>query len=154
MNHWLLKTEPSTFGLADLKKSPRRTTTWNGVRNYQARNMLRDDFRKGDLAFFYHSSCDEPGVVAIVEVCKAGHPDASAFDPRDAYHDPESDPADPTWYAVDVRLKRALKRTITLEELKTHADGSLRDLWLLRRGNRLSVMPVSKHQWDFVLSLE
>jgi predicted RNA-binding protein with PUA-like domain len=153
MNHWLLKSEPSTFGIDDLAKLPRRTSAWDGVRNYQARNMLRDTFKKGDLALFYHSSCELPGVAGIVEVVKAGYPDATAFDPKHHHFDPDSDPSEPTWYMVDVKLVRRLDRIITLTELRAHAKGALKDLILLRRGNRLSVMPVTKKEWDFILSL-
>jgi predicted RNA-binding protein with PUA-like domain len=154
MNHWLLKSEPSTFGIDDLAGRPRRTSPWDGVRNYQARNMLRDTFKKGDLALFYHSSCALPGVAGIVEVVKAGHPDATAFDPKHHHFDPDSDPKNPTWYMVEVKLVRRLDRVITLTELRAHANGALENLILLRRGNRLSVMPVTKKEWDFILSLE
>jgi predicted RNA-binding protein with PUA-like domain len=153
MNHWLLKSEPSTFGIDDLAKLPRRISAWDGVRNYQARNMLRDTFKKGDLALFYHSSCEVPGVAGIVEVVKAGYPDATAFDPKHHHFDPDSDPQNPTWYMVDVKLVRRLDRIITLTELRAHATRALKDLILLRRGNRLSVMPVTKKEWDFILSL-
>ena len=154
MNHWLLKTEPSTFGIEDLARLPGRTTAWDGVRNYQARNMLRDSMKKADQALFYHSSCEVPGVVGVVEIVKAGYADGTAFDKRHAHYDPDSDPADPTWYMVDVRLKQRLKRIITLTELRSHADGALESLQLLKRGNRLSVMPVTKKEWDFILDLE
>jgi predicted RNA-binding protein with PUA-like domain len=154
MNHWLLKSEPSTFGIDDLAKLPRRTSAWDGVRNYQARNMLRDSMKKGDLALFYHSSCEVPGVAGIVEVVKAGYPDATAFDSKHHHYDPDSDPEEPTWYMVDVKLVRRLPRIITLTELRAHAKGALKDLILLRGGNRLSVMPVTKKEWDFILTLE
>ncbi len=154
MNHWLLKSEPSTFGIDDLAKLPRRTSAWDGVRNYQARNMLRDSMKKGDLALFYHSSCEVPGIAGIVEVVKPGYPDATAFDSKHHHYDPDSDPENPTWYVVDVKLVRRLARAITLTELRKHAKGALKDLILLRRGNRLSVMPVTKKEWDFILTLE
>ena len=151
--HWLLKTEPDTFGIDDLAAAPRRTTSWEGVRNYQARNMLRDEFSKGDLAFLYHSSCAEPGITGIVEVVRAGHPDASAWR-RGPYFDARSTEKKPVWYTVDVRLKRALRRVITLTELRSHADGALSGFSLLRRGNRLSVMPVDAEHWEFIIGLE
>jgi predicted RNA-binding protein with PUA-like domain len=154
MNYWLLKSEPSTFGIEDLAKAPRRTSAWDGVRNYQARNMLRDSMKKGDLTLFYHSSCDVPGVAGIAEVVKAGYPDATAFDPKHHHYDPDSDPQDPTWYMVDVKLTRKFSRIITLTELREHAQGALKNLILLRRGNRLSVTPVTKKEWDFILTLE
>jgi predicted RNA-binding protein with PUA-like domain len=154
MNHWLLKSEPGTFGIDDLAARPRKVTAWDGVRNFQARNMLRDDFRKGDRAFFYHSGCAEPGIVGIVEVAREAYPDPTAFDPQDAHYDPIGTPDAPRWYVVDLRLVRKLDRVITLQELRSHARGKLRDLLILRRGNRLSVTPVTKAEWDFILSLE
>ncbi len=154
MQHWLMKTEPGTFGIDDLEAKPRRTTCWDGVRNYQARNMLRDEMKKGDTAFLYHSSCDEPGIVGIVQVVKAGYPDPTAFDRRNPHYDPDSRADAPRWYAVDVRLERRLARVITLEELRRHAARELRDMLLLRRGNRLSITPLSAAHWRFILSLE
>ena len=153
MKYWLFKSEPETFGIDDLAKSPRRTTAWEGVRNYQARNMMRDEMRRGDLGFFYHSSCDVPGIQGVVEVVREAHPDASAFDPDSPYHDPASDPANPRWQLVDVRLVRRFARPVTLEELKRHADGKLKDMIVLRRGNRLSITPVTPTEWKFILSL-
>jgi predicted RNA-binding protein with PUA-like domain len=154
MHYWLMKTEPDTFGVDDLAKAPRTTTSWDGVRNFQARNMLRDDMKRGDQAFLYHSSCDVPGIVAVIEIVKEGHPDTTAFDRKDHHYDPDSDPAKPRWFVVDVRLKRRLARTITLEELRKHAAKELKDMVLLRPGNRLSVMPVEAAHWKFILSLE
>jgi predicted RNA-binding protein with PUA-like domain len=152
MNYWLMKSEPNTFGIDDLYKKPNQTEHWDGVRNYQARNMMRDDMKPGDLAFFYHSNCDVPGIVGIVEIVKEGYPDFSAFDPGDVHFDPKSDPVHPRWIMVDVKYVRALLRTISLKELKQY--GELADLALLRRGNRLSVMPVGKDHWEFILGLE
>ena len=154
MNHWLLKSEPDTFGIDHLAAKPKQTTAWDGVRNYQARNMLRDSLKKGDTAFFYHSSCETPGIAGIVRVVKEGYPDATAFDPKHHHYDPESRRSDPRWFVVDVKLERKLKRLITLDELRRHADDVLSDFVILRRGNRLSVTPVSKAEWDFVLALE
>lgn len=154
MQHWLMKSEPDVFGIDDLAKSPRKTTFWDGVRNYQARNFMRDRMRLGDLAFFYHSNCDEPAIAGIVKVTKTGYPDHTAFDRDDPHFDPESDPDEPRWYMVDVRLERKLKRPITLAELRTHTSGALRGLALLQRGNRLSITPVSDAHWRFILSLE
>jgi predicted RNA-binding protein with PUA-like domain len=153
MSYWLLKSEPQVFGLADLETAPERTTPWEGVRNYQARNFLRDRLRLGDEAFFYHSGTAHPGIVGIVEVVREGYPDATAFDPASPYHDPGSTPDRPRWYRVDVRLVRRLQREVTLAELKRHQD-ALGDFALLRRGNRLSVLPVTAAQWAFVLRLE
>lgn len=153
MNHWLFKTEPTSFGIDDLAKATASTTAWDGVRNYQARNMLRDQMKRGDTGFFYHSSCKVPGIAGIVEIVKAGYPDSTAFDRRDPHFDPDSDPANPTWYVVDVRLKRKFKHVVTLTDLRAHAGGALRSFQLLKRGNRLSVMPVTKQEWDFILTL-
>ncbi|TVR63269.1 MAG: EVE domain-containing protein [Candidatus Competibacteraceae bacterium] len=153
MGYWLLKSEPSTFGIADLEAAPDQTTPWEGVRNYQARNYLRDGLALGDQAFFYHSSTAQPAIVGLVEVVRAGYPDETAFDPASRYHDPASTPANPRWYRVDVRLIRRLRREVTLAELKRHAEG-LGDFPLLRRGNRLSVLPVTAAQWALILDLE
>jgi predicted RNA-binding protein with PUA-like domain len=154
MNYWLLKSEPSTFSIDDLAAKPKRTTAWDGVRNYQARNMLRDSIKKGDSAFFYHSSCDVPGIAGIVTVVKEGYPDETAFDPKHHHYDVDSRPTDPRWYVIDVKLTRKFANVITLDTLKAHGGKALADMILLRRGNRLSVMPVSKKEWDFILELE
>ena len=152
MAFWLMKSEPDAFGIDDLKARPKQTEHWDGVRNYQARNMLRDQMKRGDRIFFYHSNCAEPGIVGIAEVAREGYPDHTAFDPECKYYDPKSDPDKPRWYMVDVRFRRKLKRTITLQELKQHPQ--LAEMPLLRKGNRLSVMPVDEADWDFVLTLE
>ncbi len=154
MNHWLLKSEPDSFSVDDLRQAPRQTAAWDGVRNFQARNMLRDSMKKGDQAFFYHSSCDVPGIAGIIGIVKEGYPDETAFDPKHHHYDPDSKPDAPRWYVVDVKLVRKFKRIITLDELRKHAAKTLKDFVLLRRGNRLSVMPVSKKDWDFILTLE
>jgi predicted RNA-binding protein with PUA-like domain len=154
MNHWLMKSEPATFGIDDLAASPRRTTHWDGVRNYQARSFMRDGMRVGDLAFFYHSSCAEPGIYGVVKVVKRGYPDTTAFDPTDSHYDEGSDPADPRWYMVDVRLERKLARPITLATLRAHAGRALEGLAVLQRGNRLSITPVSTAHWKFIIGLE
>lgn len=154
MNYWLMKTEPSTFGVDDLAKAPKKTSMWDGVRNYQARNMLRDDFKKGDQALLYHSSCDVPGVAAVIEVVRTAYPDPSAFDRKHHHYDEDSDPKNPRWYVVDVQLKRRLKRVITLDELRRHETRELDGMLLLKRGNRLSITPVSASHWKFILALE
>jgi predicted RNA-binding protein with PUA-like domain len=154
MNHWLLKSEPDTFSIDTLKAAPKQTSAWDGVRNFQARNMLRDSMKKGDLAFFYHSSCDVPGIAGIVSIVKEGYPDETAFDPKHHHYDPDSKKESPRWFMVDVKLVRKFGRIITLDELRQHAEKRLKDFVLLRRGNRLSVMPVAKKDWDFVLTLE
>jgi predicted RNA-binding protein with PUA-like domain len=154
MSYWLMKTEPSSFGIEDLARAPRKTTTWDGVRNFQARNMIRDEMKKGDEAFLYHSSCDVPGIVGIVEIVKEGYPDPTAFDKKHHHYDADSKLAEPRWFMVDVKLKRLFSRVISLEELRAHAAKELKDLVLLRPGNRLSVMPVDAKHWKFIASLE
>ncbi len=153
MQFWLLKTEPDSFGIDDLERAPRRTTAWDGVRNYQARNMLRDQMQRADQAFLYHSSCETPGITGIVEIVKAGYPDATAFDRKHHHHDPDSDPKSPRWYMVDVKLVRRLPRVITLDELRTHANRELSGMVLLRPGNRLSVMPITAAHWKYIVSM-
>jgi predicted RNA-binding protein with PUA-like domain len=153
MHYWLMKTEPSTFGLEHLAAAPRRTTAWDGVRNYQARNLLRQ-MHKGDQAFLYHSSTEVPGIVAIMQIVKEAYPDPTAFERKHHHYDPDSDPKNPRWFMVDVQLNRRLARTITLEELRTHEHKELKGMLLLRRGNRLSVTPVASAHWQFILSLE
>ena len=154
MNFWLMKSEPDDFGIDHLKARPKKTEPWDGVRNYQARNMMRDQMKKGDQVFFYHSNCKQPGIVGIMEVVRKGYVDHTAFDPEEKYYDPKSDPDNPRWYMVDIKYKRHLKREISLQELKPYADDALQDFPLLRRGNRLSIMPVTPEQWAFILSLE
>jgi predicted RNA-binding protein with PUA-like domain len=154
MRYWLMKTEPDTFGVDDLAAAPRATTSWDGVRNYQARNTIRDEMKLKDQVFLYHSSTAVPGIVAVMEVVKEGYPDPTAFDRKDHHYDPDSDPAKPRWFMVDVRLKRQLARVITLEELRKHAAKELRGMVLLRPGNRLSVLPVEAAHWKFILGLE
>jgi predicted RNA-binding protein with PUA-like domain len=153
VQYWLLKTEPDSFGIDDLERAPRKTTAWDGVRNYQARNMLRDQMRRGDQAFLYHSSCETPGITGIVAVVKSGYPDATAFDAKHHHHDPDSDPTNPRWYLVDVKLIRRLPRVITLDELRAHAKQQLAGMVLLRPGNRLSVMPVAAEHWKFITAM-
>lgn len=153
MNYWLLKSEPSSYSIDDLAKAPRQTTAWEGIRNFQARNYLRDSVQKGDRALFYHSSCAVPGVAGIVTIVRAGYPDGSAFDPDSEYHDGQSSRGNPVWYAVDVRLDEQFSTPITLETLRQHSTRELKDLLILRRGNRLSVTPVTNNEWDFILSL-
>jgi predicted RNA-binding protein with PUA-like domain len=153
MSYWLMKSEPDVFGIDDLAKCPRKTTHWDGVRNFQARNFMRDGMRRGDLAFFYHSNCDQPGIAGIAKIVKEGYPDHTAFDPDDAHFDADRDPAKPKWYMVDVQLQRKFRDTITLAALRTHENHALKGLALLKRGNRLSVTPVSAAHWKFVLDL-
>ncbi|HSD54681.1 MAG TPA: EVE domain-containing protein [Burkholderiales bacterium] len=147
MRYWLMKSEPDEFSIDDLAAAPNRTTPWFGVRNYQARNYMRDQMRVGDRAFFYHSSCPEPGIAGIVEVAAAAYPDASQFDRKSEYYDPESKRADPRWLNVDVRLVKKT-RLVRLAELRAHRE--LADMRTLQRGNRLSITPVSPAEWRFI----
>ena len=150
MAYWLMKSEPHAFSIDDLKAVKRNS--WDGIRNYQARNMIRDDMKKGDLAFFYHSNCKEPGVVGVMTIVQEAYPDNIEFGRKGKFVKANKDPDNPTWLMVDVRYKRKMKRNITLQELRTHPK--LADFLLLRKGNRLSVMPVTEKEWEFILSLE
>jgi len=152
MNYWLMKSEPDVFGIQDLYQRPQQTEPWDGVRNYQARNMMRDAMKLGDQVFFYHSNCDEPGIVGIMEIAKEGYPDHTAFDPDNHHFDPKSDPANPRWIMVDVKFVRQFSRTIGLKELKARPE--LVSMAVVRPGNRLSVMPVSAEEWALILGLE
>ena len=153
MKHWLMKSEPDVVGIDDLARAPGRTTAWEGVRNYQARNMLRDQVSKGDLAFFYHSSCEVPGIAGIVQVVRAAYPDPTQFDRASEYYDPASTRETPRWLCVDVRFERRIEPVITLAELREHASGALREMVILKRGNRLSVTPVSAAEWRCIVAM-
>lgn len=148
-----MKSEPATFGIDHLAGASRRSAAWDGVRNYQSRNMLRDDFHRDDLAFFYHSSCELPGIYGTMRIVRGGHPDPTAFDPRHRHYDAGSDRADPRWYQVRVQLLSRFAQPVSLEALRKHAGGPLKDLLVLRRGNRLSITPVSSDEWNFILRL-
>ena len=154
MSYWLMKTEPTSFSVEDLERAPNKTTAWDGVRNYQARNMLRDQMKIGDQAFLYYSNCDEPGIVAIVTIVEEGYPDPTAFERKHHHYDPKSDPDNPRWFLVDVQLKRRLHRIITLKELREYESKQLAGMVILRPGNRLSVTPVTAPHWKFIHSLE
>jgi len=151
VNLWLMKSEPSEFGIDDLKRV--RTEPWDGVRNYQARNMMRDEMKKGDRAFLYHSNCDEPGIYGIMRISREAYPDHTAFDPNDKHYDKKSDPDNPRWFMVDVTYVRKFKRPVLLKTMREHSESELEGLALLRRGNRLSIMPVTDGQWDFILGM-
>jgi predicted RNA-binding protein with PUA-like domain len=153
MKYWLMKSEPESFSIDDLARAPRKTTCWDGVRNYQARNMMRDEMKRGDLAFYYHSNCEVPGIVGVIEIVREGYPDHTAFDPHDHHFDPKSDPDNPRWYMVDVRLVKKFPRVVSLRELRHYSNDKLRGFQLLARGNRLSVMPVSAPHWKFINSI-
>jgi predicted RNA-binding protein with PUA-like domain len=151
MAYWLFKSEPECFSFADLSALPDQTTGWDGVRNYQARNMLRDQLRVGDGVLFYHSSADPPAIAGIAEVVKEGHPDPSAFDPNSDHPDPKSDPANPTWFQVSIRAVRPIDPPLGLPYLRTIP--ALTDMVLLKKGSRLSIQPVSPAEWKAVLKL-
>ena len=150
MDYWLMKSEPDAFSIADLKSRPKKTEHWDGVRNYQARNFMRA-MKKGDLAFFYHSSCEVPGVYGIIEIARAAYPDHTAWDPENHHYDPKSTPERPLWFMVDVRFKRELKKPVTLTAIKMQS--SLKQMRLVQRGSRLSVMPVTAKEWNTILKL-
>lgn len=145
-----MKSEPDVYGIDDLCRNG--SEPWDGIRNYQARNMMRDDMRMGDPVFFYHSNCKEPGIVGVAQVTSLAYPDPTQFDPKSRYFDQKSSNENPRWCLVDVGIVRKLKRKITLAELKGYSE--LDGLTLTRKGNRLSIMPVSDTHWDFILALE
>ncbi|KAK9902799.1 hypothetical protein WJX75_006373 [Coccomyxa subellipsoidea] len=149
---YLLKSEPDEFSIDDLAAAKDQTEPWDGVRNYQARNIMKG-MRLGDRAFFYHSNCKQPGIVGICEVAREAYPDSSALDPDSKKYDPKATAEDPRWYMVDVKMVRRLARLVSLQELKQHSEAALQGMALLSKG-RLSVQPVTQQQWDFVLGLE
>ena len=151
MRYWLMKSEPDVFGIDHLAKAPKRTASWTGVRNYQVRNLLRDEIKVGDQVFFYHSSCPEPGVYGVMEVSSAGHPDATQFDSKDEHYDPKSTRENPRWYAVGVTFKERFEYPVFLQDLRDSA--ALKGMQMLRRGNRLSITEVTPAEWKAVLKL-
>jgi len=150
MRYWLMKSEPDVFSVDDLAARPRQTEPWTGVRNYQARNFMRDTMRPGDLAFFYHSSCPEPGIAGIVEIARAAYPDATQFEPASEYYDPAATRDKPRWFNVDVKLVRRT-RLLSLQELRSRRE--LASMLVLKRGNRLSITPVSQREWKAIEKL-
>jgi predicted RNA-binding protein with PUA-like domain len=151
MAYWLMKSEPDVFSIDDLRRRPQQTERWDGVRNFQARNYMRE-MKQGDLAFFYHSSCPDPGVAGIMEIVRAAYPDDTSWDPRSKYYDPRSKPEKPYWYMVDVQFQRKLKQLVPLSALR--GNPALKDMRLLARGNRLSIMPVTPSEWKAILQME
>lgn len=148
---WLMKSEPQCFSLEDLKQAPQGTSSWDGVRNFQARNFLRDELKCGDGVLFYHSNIPQPAIVGIAQVVKDGYPDHTALDPRADHFDPRATQDNPIWYMVDVAYVATLVRPLTRELLRDHAV--LADMDVLKKGNRLSVQPVTVEQWQAVLEL-
>ena len=153
MAYWLMKSEPDCFSIDDLAKRPKQTSPWDGVRNYQVRNMFRDNMKEGDLAFFYHSSCPEPGIYGVMEIASNAYPDPTQFDPKADHYDAGSKPEEPRWLLVDVKFQRKLKRPVLLPEIRTH-EAKLVGLRILEKGSRLSVTPVKKEHWDYIIKLE
>ena len=151
MKYWLMKSEPNAFSIDDLKNCPKQQDHWDGVRNYQARNMMRDDMKKGDLILFYHSNCNPPGIVGTATVVKEAIVDHTALDPKDPHFDPKSNPNNPHWMMVTIRYQQKFKQPITLPQLKN--SPALKDMLILRKGNRLSITPVTKQEWEFIINL-
>lgn len=151
MQHWLFKSEPNTFSIDDLIASPNKTTHWEGVRNYQVRNFLRDEIKVGDKVFFYHSNCTPPGIAGIAEVVKSGYPDDSAWNKKSKYFDPKSSPDNPIWYQVNVKFVKKFPEIISLEKLKSAPP--LKNMQLTRKGNRSSITKVTKEEWEFIITI-
>lgn len=151
MKYWLMKTEPDTFSFDDLKRRPKKTEPWNGVRNYQARNFIRDEMRKGDEVLFYHSSCEVPGVAGIARISSDPYPDPTQFDWKSEYYDPKSTQEKPRWFLVDVTHAHSFKKFVSLEELKRKEE--LAGMRLIQRGNRLSVLPVTSLEFELIKNL-
>ncbi len=151
MNYWLFKSEPSCFSIDDLRARNKQISCWDGVRNYQVRNMLRDEIKIGDKAFFYHSSCTPPGVAGIVEVVKNGYPDHTAWDLQSDHFDPGSTPENPRWYMVDVKLVKKFPHFVSLDEIRRQSH--LKKMLILRKGNRLSITPVTKEEWQVITEM-
>jgi predicted RNA-binding protein with PUA-like domain len=148
-NHWLMKSEPDAFSISDLKKKGR--ASWDGVRNYTARNFMRDSMKQGDLVFFYHSSCPEPGIAGIMEVAAEGHPDPTQFEPSSPYYDPKALPANPRWFLVDVAYRKTAKKLVPLQLLR--GTPALKDMAIFKY-NRLSVAPISAAEWKTILAMK
>ena len=149
--YWLMKSEPDTYSFDDLKKEPKQTASWEGVRNYQARNYMRDEMRVGDGVLFYHSSCKEPGIVGVAEVCREAYPDFTAWDKKSNYYDPKSTEENPRWFMVDIKYKKPFARLITLKEIKNLPK--LKDMKVVQKGQRLSVQPVTKGEFEAILKI-
>lgn len=151
MGYWLFKTEPDAFGIDDLASRPAQTEPWDGVRNYQARNFLRDEIKLGDKVFIYHSSCKNVGIAGVAEVVKAGYPDSTQFDPEAKYFDPKSNPDNPRWYRVDVKLVEKFSSVLPLSVIKQ--TPGIEEIGLVKKGSRLSVMPVTEPEWLLLYQL-
>ncbi|HUU72910.1 MAG TPA: EVE domain-containing protein [Burkholderiales bacterium] len=150
MHYWLMKSEPSVFGVDDLAKRPKKTEPWNGVRNYQARNFMRDDMKRGDLVFLYHSSCPQPGIAGLMKISRNAYPDETQFDKNSEYFDSKATRENPRWLNVNVTLVRKT-RLVSIQELRSHPE--LATMQILKRGNRLSITPVTQEEWQFIMAL-
>lgn len=150
-NYWLMKSEPDCFSIDDLAAAPKKTTHWDGVRNYQARNFMRDEMKKGDIVLYYHSNSDPPGIAGLATIAKEAYPDFTAFDPNDPHYDPKSKQKSPTWMMVDVKFKKKFKQLISLTELR--ANPALEGMLLLQKGSRLSVQPVSEEHYHAIMQM-
>ena len=150
MRYWLMKSEPSDCSIDDLAAMPNQSVAWYGVRNYQARNFMRDQMKVGDKVFFYHSNCAEPGIVGLAEVGRLAYPDQTQFDPKNKYFDPKATPESPRWFNVDVKFTQKT-RPVCLKELRSYPE--LERMRILQKGNRLSITPVDPREWEFILAL-
>ena len=150
MRYWLMKSEPDEFSIDDLAAAPDKTVAWFGVRNYQARNFMRDQMKVGDQVFFYHSSCPEPGIAGLATVSKQAYPDSTQFEKKSKYFDPKATSETPRWFNVDVKYRKK-SRLVSLDELRTHPE--LQHMRILQKGNRLSITPVDPAEWEFILGL-
>jgi predicted RNA-binding protein with PUA-like domain len=150
-HYWLLKSEPDCFSIDNLKHAPHQTECWDGIRNYQARNFIRDDMHLGDRAFFYHSSCKVPGIVGTMTIAREAYPDDTAFDPKSDHPDPKSNPENPRWFMVDVKFERKFSKIIPLDTLRDYPE--LHEMRLLQKGNRLSILPITPDEWRFITNL-
>ncbi len=148
MNFWLMKSEPSVYSIDDLAAEPNQIDYWDGIRNYQARNFIRDDMQVGDLSFFYHSNCKVPGIVGTMKIVRSAYPDHTAFDDTEKYYDPKSDPNNPRWFMFDVELVTKFSRIVALSELRR--EPTLENMLILRRGNRLSITPITSEEWNHI----
>ena len=149
MSYWLMKSEPAEVSIDDLAAAPGKTVAWFGVRNYQARNFMRDQMKVGDPVFFYHSSCDEPGIAGLAKVSKLAYPDATQFDPDSKYFDAKATKVNPRWFNVDVKFAKK-SRLVSIQELRSYPE--LAQMRILQKGNRLSITPIESSEWDFIIS--
>ncbi len=151
MKYWLMKSEPDAYSIEDLAAQKKKTDHWDGIRNYQARNFIRDDMATRDLAFFYHSNCESPAVVGIIEIVSSAYPDHTAFDPTEKYYDSKSDPDNPRWFMIDVQLVKRFRNKVTLVEIRS--ESKLKNMKLVQKGNRLSILPLTEREWKHILMM-